>query len=44
MAAISCVEIVSGCDDFSGLGIYACIMIMKVTLEPILILYFRWLC
>ena len=31
MAAIFCVELVSGYDDFSALGIYACIMIMKIT-------------
>ena len=31
MAAIFCVQLVSGYDDFSALGIYACIMIMNVT-------------
>ena len=43
MAVIYCVELASGYDDFSALGIYACIMIMKVTLLLILILDFRWL-
>jgi len=43
MAAIFCVELVSGYDDFSALGIYACIMIMKVTLLLILILDFSGL-
>ena len=43
MPAIFCVELVSGYDDLSALGIYACIMIMKVTLLLILILDFRLL-
>ena len=41
MAVIFCVELVSGYDDFSALGIYACIMAMKVTFILMLILDFR---
>ena len=43
MPSIFFVQLVSGYNDFSALGIYACIMIMKFTLLLIVILDFRWL-